>query len=100
MSPQANTLYLTMIATDALQPSVVDQVSDNEMYIGYCSPDCTSFSDKKWLIKRILTDNDGQKIFLSNGVRRMNVAWTDRKNGNVAYAPTAVWTSPETPSEI
>lgn len=94
---QTNTLHLTAIAFDALQPAIIDEVSDKEMYVGYCSPDCASFSEPKWLIKRILTDSDGQKIFYSNGSRKMNVKWTDRKTGAIAYAPTTAWASPETP---
>ena len=94
MTP-TNTLYLATIAADALQPAIIDEVSDKEMYIGYCSPDCQSFSEPKWLIKHIYTDNDGQKIFISNGSRKMNVAWTDRRN--LFYAPNTAWSKPEKP---
>ncbi len=96
----ANTLYLSALRADEMQPSIVEEVSENEMYVGYCAPDCTSIADKKWLIKRIYTNDKGEKtIFLSNGSRKMNVAWSDRKNGSVLYAPTIGWKDKVDPSQ-
>ena len=96
MSP-TNTLFLSLIAADTLQPAIVDQVSDTLTYVGYCASTCTSYTDAQWFIKRISTDDDGQKIFYSNGSRKMNVAWTDRYTLN--YAPTETWSVEEEQTE-
>jgi hypothetical protein len=98
MTTQITTLFLATIAADSLPAVVIDEVDDNEMYIGYCQPDCTSFDDAKWLIKRVFTDENGKRIFLSNGSRRMNCKWSERRD--IVYAPTEQWAKPEKPAII
>ncbi|MBR6249763.1 MAG: hypothetical protein IKR17_01035 [Bacteroidales bacterium] len=97
---QNDTLFLATMAADALQAAIIDEVNDSEMYVGYCSPDCTGYNDPKWFIKRIFTDDSGKRIFYSNGSKRMNCRWIDRKNGKISYAPTEAWKEPETPQVI
>ena len=93
-----NSLYLSFLAFDSLSAAIVDEVSETDMYVGYCAPDCKGYDDNKWLIKRIHSDENGKTIFLSNGSKEMNCRWIDRKNGNISYAATTVWQYPETPN--
>ena len=86
---QTNTLLLFALYAAETQPAIVENVNDNLMFVGYCTPDCRAYNEPKWLIKRILTDADGQKIFTAEGSRAFNQKWTDRKN--LLYAPTEGW---------
>lgn len=85
----ANTLYLAALCAENIPAVIVETVSDNEMYIGYCTPDCTGYTDAKWMIKRITVDEEGQKIFFANGSRKMVNRWIDRKE--LTYAPNTAW---------
>ncbi len=89
MNP-TNTALAAAIYADGLTPQMVEHVSDNEMYVGYCSPGCTGVSDTKWFIKRIFTNVAGvQTMWYAGGSRQMNKAWSLRKT--YAYAPTEAW---------
>lgn len=85
----ANTLYLAALAAENQSPAIVDKVSDDEMYVGYCAPDCTSVNDAKWRIKHIVTTDNIQTIYKSNGSDKMNVKWSDRTT--ITYKPTENW---------
>lgn len=75
---------------DGLTPQIVHHVSEDEMYIGYCTPDCTSESDGKWLIKHVITDGEGiQTIYFAEGSKLFNKQWSKRTEYN--YKPTEVW---------
>ena len=90
----ANTLYLAHMANEATAPCIVEK-NGAVMYIGYCAPDCRGVTDKKWMIKRVLTrvndDIETQTITYSNGSRKMNVAWNDR--ASLTYRPNESFTS-------
>lgn len=89
MNPTISALHAAIYA-DGLTPQVVEQVTENEMYVGYCTPDCCGYSDPKWLIKHIVKTNDGlQTIFFSEGSRLFNKQWSFRKT--YTYKPTDNW---------
>ena len=81
--------FIVAISDEGQSPKFVHEVSSSLMYLGYCTPDCTSPSDKKWLIKRVQTTDGIQTIFTANGSRAYNQAWTDRQS--LTYKPTEVW---------
>ncbi len=88
---QANTLYLAAMYADNMPPSLVDTKEDGTMYVGYCTPDCTSEVEKKWLIKKVQTDDAGiQRIFFSGGSRKFDKSWLERES--ITYKPTEGWT--------
>lgn len=94
MNPTISALTAAIYA-DGLTPQIVDHVSDDEMYVGYCTPNCTGVSDPQWLIKRILTTSAGiQTIYYAGGSRLMNKAWASRKT--YCYAPTENWAISDT----
>lgn len=78
--------FIVAISDEGASPKIVENVSENEMYIGYCTPDCTGYADKKWLIKHIKNDAGIQTIFTANGSRQYNQAWVERKT--LTYKPT------------
>ena len=89
MNP-TNSAFHAAIYADGLTPQVVERVSDDEMYVGYCTPECKGYDDPKWIIKHIKTTADGiQTIFLAGGNRLPNKRWSDRKN--YEYKPTEKW---------
>lgn len=66
-------------------PTIVDEINDDLMYVGYCLPTSTiNTSDKVWFIKRIkkVWFEDGkrniQTILYSNGCKRFNCSWDER----------------------
>jgi len=81
--------FVIAISDDGQSPKIVHEVDSNLMYLGYCTPDCTSYADKKWLIKRVQTANGVQTIFTANGSHAYNQAWTDRTS--LSYKPTEKW---------
>lgn len=90
MNPADNLLRYAM-ADDAATPALVDEQSENLMYLGYPLDSCAGLDDPKWLIKRVLTVtlDDGSRtkvISFANGSRRHNQAWTERKT--LAYPIT------------
>lgn len=81
---------------DNMAPSVVHEVNDDLMYIGYCTPDCTGYDDPKWTIKRVerrevRTAEGGyeQTIFYANGNRRPVNRWSDHTK--LTYMPNENW---------
>lgn len=80
-------LILNAIYADGLQPSVIDEVDENTTYIGYCLPDCKSFSENKWLIKRIKTNESIQTIGFPSGSRKFDKAWDKRTNYTYKITP-------------
>lgn len=91
MNPADNLLRYAM-ADDAATPVLVDEQSDNLMYLGYPLESCTGLTDPKWLIKRILTIKmaDGtytKVISFAGGTKRHNQAWTNRKLLEYPFTP-------------
>ncbi len=81
--------FIIAITDEGQTPKVVDTVNDNLMYVGYCTPDCAGYGDKKWLIKQIRTEGTIQTIFYANGSRQYNQAWSERANeAAITYKPT------------
>ena len=56
MNPALNQL-ITAMHDEGVAPSIIHEVDDNTMYVGYCLPDTQSFDDKKCLV----TPMAGQK---------------------------------------
>ena len=81
--------FVIAISDDGQSPKIVHEVDSNLMYLGYCTPDCTGYADKKWLIKRVQTADGVQTIFTANGSKAFNQAWTDR--ASLTYKPTEKW---------
>ena len=80
--------FILAISDEGQAPKVVETVSEDLMYVGYCTPDCKGFADKKWLIKRIETVDGIQTIFTANGSHAYNQAWNERKSETMVYKPT------------
>lgn len=81
--------FIIAISDEGTSPKMVEEISADEMYIGYCLPDCKSVNDKKWLIKQVKTEDGVQTIFTANGSHQYNQAWSAR--ANLTYKPTEVW---------
>ncbi len=80
--------YILKQLRQTRQPKIIDAESDSVMYVGDCLPDCTSYRDKKWLIKMVMTSaaTGIQTVFYANGSERYDQAWTDRRSLN--YTPS------------
>lgn len=74
--------YLYNHLRNQRSPKIVEENSDGMTYIGDCTPDCTGYGDKKWLIKLVATDKESglQRVFYANGSTNYNQRWTDRYN--------------------
>ena len=89
MNP-TNSAFHAAAYADGLSPQIVEHVNDDEMYVGYCTPDCTAYDAPRWLIKHIVRSTSGiQTIFFSEGSRLFNKRWSERKN--YKYKPTEKW---------
>ena len=82
--------YLYNHLRNCRSPKVVEEI-DGMTYIGDCLPDCTTFSDKKWLIKLVATDAETglQRILCANGCESYNQAWSERRE--LEYKPTPAY---------
>ena len=78
--------FILAISDEGRSPQVVETKNDNLMYVGYCTPDCKGYGDKKWLIKKIETADGLQTIFTANGSRAYNQAWNGHEE--LDYKPT------------
>ncbi|MBR2196447.1 MAG: hypothetical protein IJ911_12655 [Salinivirgaceae bacterium] len=78
--------FILAISDEGAAPKIVETVSEDNMYVGYCTPDCKGYDDPKWLIKHIWTESGVQYIFTANGSRQYNQKWEDRNN--LTYKPT------------
>ncbi len=80
-----NTLLQFALLSEAVTPAIIHEKNDALMYVGYCTPNCKSMSDAKWLIKEIRktvnteTGESVQTIMYANGSRRYNQKWTERE---------------------
>lgn len=81
-----NTLLQYAMLSEAVAPTLINEKNNNLMYIGYCTPDCKSMSEPKWLIKEVrtvvvseATGETLQTIMYANGSRRYNQKWTERE---------------------
>lgn len=93
MNP-TNTSLMLAILGEQTTPTIVEELSDTLMYVGYCLPTTTSYDDPTWLIRRVkkTINEDGsslQTIMYSNGERRYNQKWTER--GEVEYGCSGEW---------
>lgn len=70
-------------------PKIVETLSDGDMYVGDCLPNCTSYAEHKWLIKLIVTTPETglQQILFANGSTHYDQAWTERKSLKYTIAP-------------
>ncbi|MCQ2607739.1 MAG: hypothetical protein MJ197_03530 [Bacteroidales bacterium] len=80
-------LILQEIHSEGIQPCIIDEADENTTYIGYCLPDCKSFSDLKWLIKRIKTEGSIQTIAFPNASRKFDKAWEKRTTYTYKLTP-------------
>ncbi len=89
MNP-TETAIIMATYTDGLTPAVVEHVSENLMYVGYCLDTTTSYESATWMIKRVMTDDKGlQTIFYAGGDKLWNKQWSERKT--YKYKPTEAW---------
>ena len=81
--------YLYNLLRQSRSPKVVEE-TDGRVFIGDCLPDCRSYSEPKWLIRVVVTGDDGiQRIFTANGSQEYNQRWTDRRQ--IIYKPTVLF---------
>ena len=93
MNP-TNTSLMLAILGEQTTPTIVEELSDTLMYVGYCLPTTTSYDDPTWLIRRVkkTINEDGssvQTIMYPNGERKYNQKWTER--GVVAFMHASDW---------
>ena len=93
MNPTTNAMLLAMLGEQS-SPTIVEEVSDALMYVGYCLPTTTAYDDTTWLIRRVqkAQNEDGsyvQTIMYPNGERRYNKRWSER--AELTYAHCEGW---------
>lgn len=93
MNP-TNTSLMLAILGEQTTPTIVEELSDTLMYVGYCLPTTTSYDDPTWLIRRVkkTINEDGlsvQTIMYPNGERKYNQKWTER--AEVAFKHAIDW---------
>ena len=71
-------LAVALSYADGISPQLIDEVSDDEMYLGYAAPDCKRDSESNWMIKKVLKQGTVQSICYAEGERLYNKAWTSR----------------------
>ena len=93
MNP-TNTSLMLAILGEQTTPTIVEELSDTLMYVGYCLPTTTSYDDPTWLIRRVkkTINEDGssvQTIMYPNGERKYNQKWTER--GEMEFWHSGEW---------
>lgn len=86
MTPTDSKILMAMYAEN-VSPSIIDEADENTTYVGYCLPDCKSFSESKWLIKRIKTEENVQTITYPHGSRKFDKNWEKRTSYTYKITP-------------
>lgn len=92
MNPANISLQYALLG-ETIAPNVVEDNGD-VMYLGYVIDSCSSVSDAKWCIKRVLTwtTDDGatyRVISYAGGSRDYTHKWTERKS--LTYPLSSSW---------
>ena len=93
MNPTSNATLLAVLGEQS-SPTIVEEISDTLMYVGYCLPTTTSYDDPTWLLRRVqkTLNEDGsslQTIMYPNGVRRYNQKWSE--HAELTYGHCEGW---------
>ena len=95
MNP-TNTALMLALLSEQTTPTIVEEISDTLMYVGYCLPTTTGYDDPTWLIRRVkkTINEDGsslQTIMYPNGERKYNQKWSER--AELVHGHTIGWTT-------
>lgn len=76
-----NAQVLDIIANYQARPSIIDRVSSDLIFFGFCLPSTRSESDPQWLIQIYVKDDYGiERTGFANGTRDFNQSWSNRYN--------------------
>jgi len=64
---------------------IIDEVSDNLMYLGYPSNGAPTEADAKWAIKRIQKNGTVTRVQWADGLTDKNYKWTERASLEYSY---------------
>lgn len=90
MNPTLNQLISAM-HDEGVAPCIVHEYDDDTTFVGYCLPNCKSFDESKWLVKKISkstqtgTTGTIQSIQYLNGSRKFDQVWTGHDASNKKY---------------
>ncbi len=90
MNPTVNQLIASM-HDEGVSPCIIHEYDADTMYVGYCLPDCKSFNEPKWLVKRIKKEaiaggtGTTQSIQYLNGSKKFDQVWNGHENGTYRY---------------
>lgn len=73
-----DTQFLTDLGDYQARPVIIDRVSDDEVYYGYCLPNCQGVADAKWLIQKWVRNGTIEQIGFPFGLREYSFKWEDR----------------------
>lgn len=86
MTPTSLALQYALLGEN-VAPSIIDERSEELIYVGYCLPSCTSAFSDKWLIKRITKNGTLQAITYPFGSREYQHNWRHRESYPYAISP-------------
>lgn len=70
---------LSILANYQAKPCIIDRVSDNLIFFGFCLPTTISESHPSWLIQIYCKDANGiERTGFANGVRKFDQRWDRR----------------------
>lgn len=73
-----DTQFLTDLGDYQARPVIIDRVSDDVVYYGYCLPNCKGVNDAKWLIQKWVRNDTIEQIGYPFGLREYSFKWEDR----------------------
>lgn len=81
------TQFLTEKQRFSARPVIIDRVSEDLLYLGYCVDSCSAFDEDKWLIQMWRRTESIEQIGYPNGIREYIHKWTDRAKLEYRLAP-------------
>lgn len=93
MNP-TNTALMLALLTEQTTPTIVEELSDTLMYVGYCLQTTSSYDDPTWLIccvEKTINEDESyvQTIMYPNGERKYNQKWSER--ADLVYGHSEGW---------
>lgn len=70
--------FVREVAKHELRPTIIDRVSDDEIYFGFPLHSCKGEDDPKWLIQYYLKVGNIEMTGFPNGKREFTQRWSDR----------------------
>ena len=82
-----NTQFLADRLKFSARPVIIDRVSEELVFYGYCLPNCKGYDEPKWLIQMWTKTDTIEQIAYPLGLREYTQKWTERASLKYKLAP-------------